>query len=727
MLPGRRAALLVLGPLLAAGALPLRVPAAASSPRQERKAPQTAPTPATPAFPARVDLVTVDVVAVDKAGRAIAGLGRNDFTVLEDGVPQTVTSFEAVALPAAPPPVAASYERPRVSTNYGSEGRPTRTFVLVFDDVHLSPGLAIPAKAAAGEFLRTGVRAGDRVSLLATSGAAWWNARMPEGREGLQTVLKRLDGRYIAEVTPDRVTEYEAMRIVEYDDPDVGYQVSQRFDAYGTQRRDKSDERLYRDTLDRSSVVGLIDPYVRARAVDVHRQGTERRRITMRTMARALEALAGVKGRKAMLLVSAGFVYEPGFKDMKTLVDASMRANVPIHFIDARGLKGLPEFMTAEYAVNFDVQDTVAVFADIAREAEGSENVALDTGGLVVKNTNDLAAGIGRVAAESQAYYLLGYTPTNAARDGSFRKITVRLAPARAKGVRLRARRGYFAPEEGRETPAAREGSDPEIGRALDSPFERRELPLRVQAFSFDEATIGRVNSLVAAEIGVSQLALVEQDGRMTGELAFLIEAQHRESGEYWKVDEKIEIAMLPETYKRLVRSGYTVSRELALPPGGYQAKVVVRELGSGRLGSVIHDFDVPGPTSFRVSTPVLSDALETPPQAGAAPSRPILSLRRKFAPGSTLYVQYSVLGATKDPSTLLPRVSASYEVRTPTGSIFKHSDQTPINPTSIGSLLRLNGINLAGAARGAYELVLRIKDELDGRELEVREPFEIG
>jgi len=367
------------------------------------------------------------------------------------------------------------------------------------------------------------------------------------------------------------------------------------------------------------------------------------------------------------------------------------------------------------------------VLADISREAEGSENLALDTGGIVVKNTNDLASGIGRVAAESQAYYLLGYSPSNTARDGRFRRITVKLAPPRSKGVRLRARLGYFAPEEGRASDVVREGSDPEIGRALDSPFERRELPLRVQAFSFDEATTGRVNALISAEIGVSQLSLVEQEGRMTGELAFLIEAQHRESGEYWNVDEKIEIAMLPETYKRLTRTGYTVSRELSLPPGGYQAKVVVRELRSGRIGSVIHDFEVPGLTSFRVSTPVLSDALEEPAEGGSGAARPVLSLKRRFAPGSTLYVQYSVLGATRDQATLLPRVSAGYEIRRRDGSVFKSAPQTAINPTSIGSLLRLNGINLAGAAPGSYELVLHVKNELDGKELEVREPFEIG
>src|SRR4029453_14522177 len=128
--------------------------------------------------------------------------------------------------------------------------------------------------------------------------------------------------------------------------------------------------------------------------------------------------------------------------------------------------------MAAEYSTGFDVQDTVAVLADITREAEGSENVALDTGGVGVEKTKDAPSARGRVSHKSRAPSLTGHTPTNTARDGKFRKITVRLAPARAKGLKLRARRGYFAPEEGRNDQGAREGSDPEIGRALASPFE---------------------------------------------------------------------------------------------------------------------------------------------------------------------------------------------------------------------------------------------------------------
>ena len=40
------------------------------------------------------------------------------------------------------------------------------------------------------EFLRTGVREGDRVSLVATGVGAWWTTRMEAGRDELITMLQ---------------------------------------------------------------------------------------------------------------------------------------------------------------------------------------------------------------------------------------------------------------------------------------------------------------------------------------------------------------------------------------------------------------------------------------------------------------------------------------------------------------------------------------------------------
>jgi hypothetical protein len=52
-----------------------------------------------PAFPASTDAVTVDVVVLDKSGQPVSGLGREDFTIAEDGAAQAVTAFDAIQVP----------------------------------------------------------------------------------------------------------------------------------------------------------------------------------------------------------------------------------------------------------------------------------------------------------------------------------------------------------------------------------------------------------------------------------------------------------------------------------------------------------------------------------------------------------------------------------------------------------------------------------------------------
>jgi VWFA-related protein len=699
--------------LIVLGAAPQAPPGPAAS---------QAPPAAQPTFETQVELVTVDVAVVDKKGQSVQGLTRDDFVVTENGVPQALSSFEAVVVPEVPR-VEAAPRRVVVSTNIVADNRRGRNFAVVFDDVHLSAMQAQRARAAVAAFLQEGVGEGDVVTLVATSGSAWWTTRMPEGRDALVAILKRLDGRYVPDPSPDRITEYEAMRIEEYQDEQMAWQVKRRFDAYGAVGQEK-DRRGVRPPDAVTSNPGMIPEVVRMRAREVHLLATSRNRITLQLMKRVIESMEGIKGRKSMVLVSQGFVYDVQNPHMKEVTLASRRHNVPIYFIDTRGLQALPEAFTAAFGRSVEAQDVVAVLADLTREAEGSEALALDTGGFVVKNSNDLSGGISRVSNESRAYYLLGYNPSDLKRDGKFRRIEVKLRPPKGKGLSVRARRGYYAPLEGQVAESAKRNADPAIGHALDSPFEIPDVPLRVSSFVFDEVALDQLSVQLAVEIDVRDLAYQQEGDRSIDALAFLIEAQHRETGEYYRYDQKIELNLLPETRRRLEQTGYQVAREFTLPPGAYQAKVVVRDLNSGKVGSVVHEFEVPKVDSLRVSTPVLSDTLELDPDGNR---RPVLHVRRTFATDAVLYCQFSVYGARKEESgSLMPRVRAGYEIRRADGVVFKRTDPTPINPTSVGALLRLHGIGLRGAQPGEYELVLTVRDDLAGQQVKVREPFEI-
>ena len=131
-------------------------------------------------FPSGVELVRVDVVVTDKDGRPVPDLTQADFTLSENGAPQTIASFESVAVADAPDseaPVAPAF----ASTNVGPEPRRARTFVVVFDDIHLSFAQAYRAKGAVTEFLAKATAAGDRVTLIATGGAPGGTPACPRG------------------------------------------------------------------------------------------------------------------------------------------------------------------------------------------------------------------------------------------------------------------------------------------------------------------------------------------------------------------------------------------------------------------------------------------------------------------------------------------------------------------------------------------------------------------
>jgi VWFA-related protein len=701
--------------LVLAGAAGLLAQEAAvvPAPSAEQEAP--------PTFTGRVEQVIVDLVVTDKNGDPVSGITVDDLVVQEDEVPQAVISFEAVDVPAESADLAQLAEEPpappRISSNAEAKLGRGRTFVVIFDDMNLTPFRARDAKAAVASFLHNGVREGDYVNLIATSGSSWWTARMVAGRDQLIDTLKRLDGRRIPDLTMERLTDWEAMRIYVYNDPQVVSQVLRRFEKFGVL--------ALAQAAPNEPLSGTVaDPFVSARATEVYFEARTRNTAALEALERALNGLASARGRKSVILVSEGFIYDPNLQGFKRVNAAARRANAAIYFLNARGLQGMPVEFSAAFGSAMPSQDAGYAFASADFVDDGSEVIASDSGGFTVKNTNDLSRGIQRIAKETQQYYLLGYISSNPTRDGAFREIEVKFKKGRGKGLKIRARRGYYAPSGDGSLPVAgKEGVDPEIQAALDSPWPIDAIPIRMTHFVGPEHRLGKANVLVVAEVDIRGLEFTEQEGRHRAEIELLLVVAHRETGEFFRYEQSINMKLRPSTRERLNRVGFPIMRDFELQPGDHQAKIIVREAATGLIGTVVHEFDVPSLEGFRVGTPVLTDTFGE--SAQGLPANPQALARREFLQGERLLCQFEVFGAATDESGI-PRVSQGYRVLGPGGSEFTSHPESVILPTSIGALSRTFGFSLEAAAPGDYMMLMTFRDELAGKTLELREPFSV-
>ncbi|HVG83509.1 MAG TPA: VWA domain-containing protein [Vicinamibacterales bacterium] len=164
----------------------------------------------------------------------------------------------------------------------------------------------------------------------------------------------------------------------------------------------------------------------------------------------ALEAIithfGGIReGRKSVLFVSQGPpVGLPGsvnYPRLEAALQAANRGNVTVHVLDPRPLGSAP-------------------FGG----AEALRRLSAETGGRAIINTNNPEAGLKDVIADASAYYLIGYAPTRQLSDGKFHKIHVRV---KRSGVRVTARRGYWAPTEAESNPEPAAPTDPTLTGAL--------------------------------------------------------------------------------------------------------------------------------------------------------------------------------------------------------------------------------------------------------------------
>ncbi len=143
-------------------------------------------------------------------------------------------------------------------------------------------------------------------------------------------------------------------------------------------------------------------------------------------------------------------------------------------------------------------------------------------------------------------------------------------------------------------------------------------------------------------------------------------------------------------------------------------------------MGSVRHEFEVPPLDVFRTTTPVLTDTLQPHPAGPAQPPLPVPIARRTFQSGQTLHCAFEVLGASPDPQTRAPRVSAAWILKAASDGREVASEPPAAIPTASATLSKVFRLPLGDVAPGGYVMVVRVRDEVAGKTVEMRDPFNV-
>ena len=172
------------------------------------------------------------------------------------------------------------------------------------------------AKEAVGDFVDS-LGPGDRVSLAPTSGGAWWHVRNARDRQHLLSALRRLQGLRPRDFSVERISDYEAMRVALYRDPEVAAALARRYNGYGITLPGADTTAGVLPGVPMSARHELFrDPLpmiIRARAAEIYQNALSRKRATYGVLQRVAVALEAARGRKSILFVSEGFVQEPVF------------------------------------------------------------------------------------------------------------------------------------------------------------------------------------------------------------------------------------------------------------------------------------------------------------------------------------------------------------------------------------------------------------------------------
>ena len=587
---------------------------------------QQAPQPPAPPPPGQgqirvtTELVLVNVVARDKKGNLVRDLKKEDFTLLEDGKKQEISTFDFQNVDQ---PLTAGAAEATVSGAAGEatllragkkaaptlDARDRRLMLFFFDFSAMEPEQIERAVDAAKNFVSTKMQPADLVALVSLATNMHVDLDFTDDKTKIMAAL----------------SSYTSGEGQGFDNGATG-SAEGAAETGGSFSADDTDYNTF---------------------------SADRKLIALQSL---MQSLGKLTQKKSLIYFSNG-ISQSGMDNQSALraaTAAAVKANVSIYSMDVRGLQAFPPGGEAQSASlhGQSAYSGASVLSDLNNNQSSQETLATlssDTGGKAFFDSNDFSGVFSQVQKDTSAYYLLGFVSNNFVKDGHYRRLKVAVNRA---DLKLEYRSGYYTDRDfGHLNKADREQ---QLEDELAAQLSQVDVPLYAGASHFrqDDSHYYLAVSLV---IPGSQIPFVTEKDKDNATIDII--GQVLESN-------KFPVGHLRDTVKLAVDSTQQVRRKnvqyntgFILAPGSYHLKFVVRENQTGRMGAFEMDVQVPDlrKAPLKMSSVVLS-SLRTPAASKKGAPNPLVRDQMETVPNIThvftadqhLFLQYEVYDAAK-------------------------------------------------------------------------------
>src|ERR1700722_11350688 len=422
-----------------------------------------------------VSLVEIDVQITNRDGKPVTGLKQEQFSITEDGKPQKISTFEYNDIERVE--TAGKGDEAPITVPLGTVTSPEeikavvrdhRMIVLFFDLTSLQAEDLLRSTRAAQKYLNEQMTPADLVAVVAFGNTLKVIANFTNDRELLKQSVDALVPGHEAALAQlaDAATAANGETAVTEDTGAAFTADDTEFNIFNTDRKLAAVEAL-------------------------------------------CEVLEGIPGKKSIIQFTSGITQtgEENRSELIAATNSANRSNVSIYSVDSRGLlTATPGGDASTGASSGTALFTGATVISQSQSRQDSRDtlatLAGDTGGRSFFDTGDFGKIFQSVQNDNSGYYLLGYYSTNAANDGAWRRVHVKI-DALPAGVHVRAREGYYAPKNFGVFPT--EDRERQLEDAFTSETPEMELPPAVEPAEF-RLNANQIFVPIAAKLAPSAL-----------------------------------------------------------------------------------------------------------------------------------------------------------------------------------------------------------------------------